>query len=67
MLKRMYGGEDGSTKQELMGYGYLLTNFFGWEEKGKDMLEDDDNYSWAMVDDRIDDAYKEGRLKHVTA
>jgi hypothetical protein len=33
MLKRMYGGEDGSTNQDLMEYGDLLTNFFGCEEK----------------------------------
>ena len=29
MLKRMYGGDDGSTKQDLMDYGGLITNFFG--------------------------------------
>ena len=50
MLKRIYGGEDGSTKQELMEYGDLLTNFFGWEENGKDVWEADDDYSWAMLD-----------------
>ena len=50
MLKRMYGGEDGPTKKELMEYGDLLTNFFGWEENGKDVWEADDDYSWAMLD-----------------
>ena len=39
MLIRMYGGEDGSTKEDLMQYEDLLTNFFGSEEKGKDILE----------------------------
>ncbi len=34
MLKKMYGGDDGSTKHDLMEYGDLLTNFFGCEEKG---------------------------------
>jgi len=29
----MYGGEDGSIKQELMGYENLLFNFCGGEEK----------------------------------
>ncbi len=38
MLKRMYGGDDGSTKQDLMEYGDLLPNFFGCEEKGKEVL-----------------------------
>jgi hypothetical protein len=28
MLMRMYGGDDGSTKQDLMEYGDLLTNYF---------------------------------------
>ena len=32
ILKRMYGGDDGYTKQELMEYGDLLTNVFGCEE-----------------------------------
>ena len=50
MLKRMYGGEDGPTKKELMEYGDLLTNFFGWEENGMDVWEADDDYSWAMLD-----------------
>jgi hypothetical protein len=27
MLKRMYGGEDASIKQELIEYGDLLINF----------------------------------------
>jgi hypothetical protein len=33
----MYGSDDGSTKQDLMEYGDLLTNFFGCEEKGKEV------------------------------
>ncbi len=44
MLKKMYGGDDGSTKQDLMEYGGLLTNFFGREEKGKEVLEAVDDY-----------------------
>jgi hypothetical protein len=44
ILKRMYGGEDGSNKQELMEFGDLLTNFFGCEEKDKDVLEAMDDY-----------------------
>jgi hypothetical protein len=28
MLKRMYVGDDGFIKQDLMEYGDLLTNFF---------------------------------------
>ncbi len=44
MLKKMYGGDDGSTKQDLMEYRDLLTNFFGREEKGKEVLEAVDNY-----------------------
>ena len=32
ILKRMYGGDNGYTKQELMEYGDLLTNVFGCEE-----------------------------------
>jgi hypothetical protein len=27
MLKRMYGGDNGSTKQDLIEYGDLLANF----------------------------------------
>jgi hypothetical protein len=43
MLKRMYGGDNDSTKQDLMEYGDLLTNFFGCEEKGKEVLEAKDD------------------------
>ncbi len=51
MLKRMYGGYDGSTKQNLMEYGDLLTNFFGREEKGtKEALEAMDDNTWDMLD-----------------
>jgi hypothetical protein len=50
MLKRMYGGDNGSTKQDLMEYVDLLSNFFGCEEKGKDLLEAVDNYTWDMLD-----------------
>ena len=46
----MYGGEDGSTKQDLMEYGDLLTNFVECEEKGKEVLEAADDYSWDMLD-----------------
>ncbi len=35
----VYGGEDFSTKEDLMEYGDLLTNFVGCEEKGKEVLE----------------------------
>jgi hypothetical protein len=37
MLKRMYRGDNGSTKQDLMEYGDLITIFFGCEEKGKEI------------------------------
>ena len=50
MLKRMYGGDNGSTKQDLMEYGDLLTNFFSCEEKGKEVLEDVDDYNWDILD-----------------
>ncbi len=50
MLKRMYGGEDGSTKQDLMEYESLLTIFFGCEEEGKEVLEAVDNYTWDILD-----------------
>ncbi len=43
-------GDDGSTKQDLMEYGDLLTNFFGHEEKGKEVLEAVDDYIWDMLD-----------------
>ena len=46
----MYGGKDGSTKQDLMEYEDLLTNFVGCEEKGKEVLEAADDYSWDMLD-----------------
>ncbi len=50
MLRRMYGGENGSTKEELMEYGDLLAMFFGSEEKGKEVLQTVDNYTWEMLD-----------------
>ena len=50
MLKKMYGGNNGSTKQDLMEYGDLFTNFFGREKKGKEVLEAVDNYIWDMSD-----------------
>jgi hypothetical protein len=50
MLKKMYGGDNDSTKQDLMEYGDLLTNFFGCEEKGKEVLEAVDDYIWGMLD-----------------
>ena len=49
-VERMYGGEDGSTKQDLMEYRDLLTNFVRGEEKGKEVLEAADDYSWDMLD-----------------
>jgi hypothetical protein len=45
MLKRMYRGDDDSTKQDLMEYGDHLTNFFGCEEKGKEVFEAVDDYT----------------------
>ena len=33
-LKMIYGGEDGSTKDNLMEYGDLLVNFFGCDKNG---------------------------------
>jgi hypothetical protein len=33
MLKRMYGGDDGSTKEDLMEYGDLLPNFLDVRRK----------------------------------
>ncbi len=45
MLKRMDGGDDGSTKQDLIEYGDLLTNFFWCEEKDKEVLKALDNYT----------------------
>ena len=50
MLKKMYDGDDGSTKQDLMEYGDLLTNFFGREEKGKKVLEAMDDNTLDMLD-----------------
>ena len=32
-----------------MEYGDLLTNFFGCEEKGKEVLEAVDNYTWDLL------------------
>ncbi len=48
ILMRMYGGEDGPTKNDLMEYWDLFASFFGNEEKGKEMLQDVavDNISW---------------------
>jgi hypothetical protein len=46
----MYGGEDGSPKEELMEYGGLLALFFGSEENGEEMLQVVDNYTWDMLD-----------------
>ncbi len=50
MLKKMYGSDNGSTKQDLMEYGDLLTNIFGCEEKGKEVLEAVDDYIWDVLD-----------------
>ncbi len=50
MLKRMYGGYDGSTKQDLMEYGDLLTNFFGCKDNGMEVLEAADYYTWDVLD-----------------
>jgi hypothetical protein len=50
MLKRVYGGDDGSTMQDLMEYGDLLTTFFGCEEKGKEVLEAVNDYTWDMLE-----------------
>ena len=50
MLKGMWWGDNGSTKQDLMEYGHLLTNVFGCEEKGKEVLEAMGNYTWDMLD-----------------
>jgi hypothetical protein len=49
MLKRMYGGDNGSTKQDLMEYGDLLTNFFSCEEKGKEVCKAVDDYTWDIL------------------
>jgi hypothetical protein len=48
VLKRMYGMvvKMAPPKKELMEYEDLLTNFFGCDKKGKDVLEAVDNYSW---------------------
>ncbi len=46
----MDGGDNGSTKQDLMEYGNLLTNFFGCEEKGKEMMKAVYDYIWDMLD-----------------
>jgi hypothetical protein len=50
ILKKMYGSDNGSTKQDLMEYGGLLTNIFGCEEKGKEVLEAVDDYIWDVLD-----------------
>ncbi len=65
MLKKMYGGDDGSTKQDLMEYGDLLTNFFGCEEKDKELLEAVDDYILSLWQHIFDfppplGSYKEG-------
>jgi hypothetical protein len=49
ILNRMYGSENGSTKEESMEYGDLLAMFFGSEEKGKEVLQAVDNYTWDML------------------
>jgi hypothetical protein len=49
MLNRIYGKEDGSTKEELMEYEDLLATFFGDEEKGKEVLKAVDDYTWDML------------------
>jgi hypothetical protein len=46
----MYGGENGSTKQDLMEYGDHLANIFGCEEKGKEVLETVDDNIWDVLD-----------------
>ena len=46
----MYGSDNGSTKQDLMEYGDLLTNIFGCEEKGKEVLDAVDDYIWDVLD-----------------
>ncbi len=38
MLKRVYGREEGPTKEELMEYENFLATFFGDEEKGKEIF-----------------------------
>jgi hypothetical protein len=38
MLKRMYGGDDGSTKQDIMECKDLLTNFFDVRRKVRKCL-----------------------------
>ena len=50
MLKRMYCGEDGSTKQELLEYGDVLINFLGGDKKGREVLKAVDVNSWEMFD-----------------
>ncbi len=49
LLKRMYGGEDGSTKQD-NGVRRFSHQFFGSEENVKDLLEAVDDYSREMLD-----------------
>ncbi len=49
-VKKDVWRDDGSTKQDLLEYGDLLTNFFGCEEKGKEVLEAVDDYIWDMLD-----------------
>ena len=60
LLKRMYGGEDGSTKQELMEYGDFLTNFLDLRRKSRTCWR-----LWTITlgkcwIDKIDVAYKGG-------
>ncbi len=50
MLKRMHGAEDGSIKEELMEYADLLATFFGDEEKGKEIMQAVNDYTWDMLD-----------------
>jgi hypothetical protein len=46
----MLSSDNGSTKQDLMEYGDLLTNNFECEEKGKEVLEAVDDYIWDVLD-----------------
>jgi hypothetical protein len=46
----MYDSDNGSTKQDLMKYGDLLTNIFGCDEKGKGVLEAVDGYILDVLD-----------------
>jgi hypothetical protein len=39
-----------STEKKFLEYGDLLTNIFGCEEKGKEVLEAVDGYIWDVLD-----------------